>query len=201
MIDQLRKTPNQLTAIRFLAVPLMWIYAFADAPFYIGIGFAIGLVTDMLDGATARKLNQTSDFGSKFDSLADQFIQLSSIFWILMLMPEIFNENLIIALLALSTYMASLMVGLIKFKRLANLHLYLSKVGGLFLYLFMIHAFIVGQYNRLLFLAAGLLFILSSAETLVIQLTSSTVDADSGSILFRFIRADHPIRDWLSRLP
>lgn len=180
---------------------MMWICAFIGARFYIGIGFIIGLITDMLDGATARKLNQTSDFGSKFDSLADQFIQISSVFWIRMLLPEIITDNKLISLLALSTYITSLSVGLIKFKRMANLHLYLSKAGGLVLYLFMIHAFIVGQYNRILFWVAGLFFILSSAETLVIQLTSPEVDADSGSIFFRFVRADHPIRAWLSRLP
>jgi cardiolipin synthase len=197
----LRKLPNQLTAIRFVAVPVMWVCAVLGTRTYIGVGFIIGLVTDLLDGAAARKLNQTSDFGSKFDSLADQFLQISSIIWVLMLLPEIFTENLLVSLLALGTYLTSLTVGLIKFRRMANLHLYLSKVGGLFLYLFLIHAFMVGQYSQVLFVIAGVLFIFSSLETLILQLTSSEVYADTGSIFLRYICEDHPIRYYLSRLP
>src|SRR5258708_4900870 len=159
MIDQLRKIPNQLTAIRFVAVPAMWVCALLNVHIYLGVGFVIGLISDLLDGAVARKLNQTSEFGSNFDSLTDQFLQISSIVWVLMLMPEIITENLLISLLALGTYFISLTVGLIKFKRLANLHLYISKIGGLFLYLFLIHAFMVDQYSQVLFMLAGLFFI------------------------------------------
>lgn len=59
----------------------------------------------------------------------------------------------------------------------------------------------VGEYSELLFMLAGILFILSSAETLVLQLTYASVDSNMGSIFFRFIDDDHPIRHWLSRLP
>jgi hypothetical protein len=69
--SNLRLIPNQITAIRFILIPLMWVWAFQEQITYIGIGLAISLVTDLLDGAVARKLNQTSDFGSKFDSLSD----------------------------------------------------------------------------------------------------------------------------------
>ena len=201
MITYMRQLPNQLTAVRFVIVPIMWVCAFLDQHMYIGIGFTIGFVTDLLDGAIARKLNQTSEFGSKFDSLADQFIQISSIFWILMLMPEIFSENLFVSLLAIVVYITSLSVGLIKFKRMANLHLYLSKAAALFLYIFLIHTFIVGQYSRFLFILAGILFILSSTETLILQLILPKVDEHIGSIFLLYIDDDHPVRYWLSRLP
>jgi len=179
----------------------MWVMAFHRQLMYIGIGLAISLVSDLLDGAVARKLNQTSDFGSKFDSISDQLIQLSALIWIVWLMPELISENRLISLLAIGTYLTSLVVGLVKFKRLANLHLYLSKAGGLFLYIFLIHAFIAGAYNHLLFLAAGILFILSSAETLVLQLTRSSVDAHIGSIFLQYVDDNHPIRAWLARIP
>jgi hypothetical protein len=59
----------------------------------------------------------------------------------------------------------------------------------------------VGRYSRFLFILAGILFVLSSAETLVLQLISSQVDAHMGSFFFRYMDEDHPIRYWLSRLP
>jgi CDP-diacylglycerol--glycerol-3-phosphate 3-phosphatidyltransferase len=111
----------------------MWIFALTDARIYLGIGFIISFITDMLNGPIARKLNQTSNFGSKFDSLADQLLQISAILWIYLLMPEVFAENLLITLIALITYITSLAVGLIKYRRFADLHLYLTKLGGFFI--------------------------------------------------------------------
>jgi cardiolipin synthase len=196
LIGHLRTLPNQLTAIRLVIVAPMWVCAVLGARVYVGLGLIVALVTDALDGMAARRLGQTSDFGSRFDSVADQTIQLSSIGWVLLLMPEIITDNLVLSVLALGVYLASLTVGLVKFKRVGNLHLHLTKAAGLVLYLFLIHAFLGGRYNQPLFLAAALLFTLSSAETLALQLVSGEVDAEMGSILFRYLRKDHPIRRW-----
>jgi cardiolipin synthase len=201
MFNHLQKIPNRITAIRLLALPVLWILALTGARTYLAIGLLLSAITDVIDGPIARKYNQTSDFGSKFDSLADQFIQISAVFWVLILMPEVYTDNLWITIAALGTYLASLTVGLIKFKRLANLHLYLTKLGGIFLYTFVIHAFLFGQYNRGLYLVAVLFLLLSHAECLILQLTSDEVNAHSGSILFRYLERDHPLRYWLSRLP
>ncbi len=42
--------------------------AFLERLEYIGIGLIIGFVSDLLDGAIARKLDQISEFGGKFVS-------------------------------------------------------------------------------------------------------------------------------------
>lgn len=196
-----RTLPNQLTAVRFLSVPVLWLCAFLGRPVCIGVGLLIGFLTDALDGPVARKLNQVSEFGSKFDSLADNTLQLSTAVWIWMLKPEILRENHALSLIALGVYVASLAVGLVKFGRFANLHLYLSKAGGFFLYLFVVHAFLSGRYDqRLFYLAAGA-FILSSTETLALQLIRQEVDEHLGSIVFLVLGVDHPIRQWMERLP
>ncbi|MEX0626745.1 MAG: CDP-alcohol phosphatidyltransferase family protein [Chloroflexota bacterium] len=201
VIGHLRTLPNQLTAIRLLVVPLIWVFALLEARVYVGAGLMAALITDAFDGMAARRLGLTSDFGSKFDSIADQAVQLSSIGWVLLLMPEIITDNLVASALALGTYLASLTVGLVKYRRLGNLHLYLSKVGGLFLYLFLIQAFLVGRYSQPLFLMAVLAFTLSSVETLALQLMSSEADGETGSILFRYIPDDHWIRRWAGGAP
>jgi hypothetical protein len=118
-----------------------------------------------------------------------------------MLMPEIFSENQLLSFTALVIYVLSLMVGLIKFKRVANLHLYLSKFGGVFLFLFMVHAFIAGQYNQSLYVLASVGFIISSTETLVLQLLLPRVNEHIGSIFFLFLADDHPIRKLAQRIP
>lgn len=179
----------------------MWILALLGMRTGVGFGLIVAFVTDFLDGPIARRLNQTSDFGAQFDSLADQLVQLSAIPWVLMLMPEIFKENLFASVLAISVYLVSISIGIIKFKRVANLHLYLSKLSGLLLYVFIVHALFTGQYNRILFLLACGAFVGSSSETLVLQLATSRVDEHIGSILFLHLPSDHLLRRLSQKLP
>jgi phosphatidylglycerophosphate synthase len=190
-----------ITALRLISVPILWVCAFLRLSQYIGIGLILAGLTDALDGYLARKLNQTSDFGSKFDSIADQFLQLSAVVWIIMLMPEIFSENQLLSITALGIYLLSLTVGLFKFRRIANLHLYLSKFGGVFLFLFIVHSFISGQYSRPLFILASVGFIISSSETLILQLFLPEVNEHLGSIFFLILADDHPVRKLVQRIP
>jgi phosphatidylglycerophosphate synthase len=201
MNSNLLNIPNALTALRLISVPILWAFALLRLPQYIGVGLIFAGLTDALDGYAARKLSQTSDFGSKFDSIADQFLQLSAVVWIFMLMPEIFSENQFLSITALGIYILSLTVGLIKFKRIANLHLYLSKFGGVFLFLFIVHSLISGQYNKSLFVLASVGFVVSSTETLVLQLILPKVNEHMGSIFFLFLADDHPIQRLRPRIP
>ena len=69
--------PNSLTIIRILLIPVFilvfylpykWTHAAA------AILFALGAITDWLDGYLARKLNQTSRFGAFLDPVADKLL-------------------------------------------------------------------------------------------------------------------------------
>ena len=201
MIANLRTLPNQLTLVRFLLVPALWIIAVLGKGEAIGFGMAIALASDFLDGPLARRLELTSEFGARFDSVADQLLQLSAIVWVFMLMPEIFADNLLASTLAIAVYLASLAVGVLKFKRIANLHLHVSKASGLLLYVFLIHAFSTGQYSPVLFLLACWGLIVSSSETLALQLISSQVDEHIGSVIFLYVPPDHFLRKLARRLP
>jgi CDP-diacylglycerol--glycerol-3-phosphate 3-phosphatidyltransferase len=74
LLKHLGQLPNQLTAIRLALVPLLWILALTEHTFYLGLGVALACLTDALDGIVARKLNLVSDFGARFDSLADNLL-------------------------------------------------------------------------------------------------------------------------------
>lgn len=69
--------PNSLTLIRILLIPVLvlvfylpyqWTHAAAAAV------FAVGAVTDWLDGYLARKLDQRSRFGAFLDPVADKLL-------------------------------------------------------------------------------------------------------------------------------
>ena len=65
--------PNALTLLRALGVPLfLYLFLIADEPILSFMVIALGGVTDYLDGKVARYLNQTSDFGAKFDPAVDR---------------------------------------------------------------------------------------------------------------------------------
>ncbi len=62
--------------------------------------FAIAAFTDFLDGWTARKLNQTSEFGEFIDPLADKLLVISSLIALIVIDPglEIFDLWMIIVI-------------------------------------------------------------------------------------------------------
>ena len=76
----------------------------------------------------------------------------------------------------------SLAVGLLRHRRFANLHLRSSRVACVAQYAFLVDVFVAGSYSPvLLYLAAGL-GILSSLETLVLQLAFDGIDEEERSI-------------------
>src|SRR5687768_12902411 len=62
--------PNLLSLLRLILVPTLWVFALLDLPKVVGFGLVVAAVTDVLDGQLARRLGQTSSFGSKLDSIA-----------------------------------------------------------------------------------------------------------------------------------
>ncbi|MGD2251719.1 MAG: CDP-alcohol phosphatidyltransferase family protein [Anaerolineales bacterium] len=201
MLAQMRRPPNLITALRFVSIPTLWTFAFLERPLLIGIGLIIAGVSDSLDGYLARRMNQVSSFGSKFDSIADHALQLSTVAWLLMLKPEVFSENAWLAFTALGLNLLSLLVGIVKFKRIANLHLYLSKLAFLLFFIFTIHAFLFDRYSKILLVIACTGIILASLETIAVQLMRDQVDERIGSLLFSYIEEDHPLRKALRRIP
>lgn len=74
--------PNILTYIRLLCVPVFcWLMLDSRIPYNVYIAFGIFVfasVTDILDGAIARKYNLVSDIGKVTDPLADKLLQVST---------------------------------------------------------------------------------------------------------------------------
>jgi cardiolipin synthase (CMP-forming) len=182
MRNLLKTIPNQLTAARLVLIPVMWVLAWLKLPVYIGIGTFASFVTDVLDGHIARRLNQVSEFGGKFDSLADNLLLPSALVWLWLFRPEIYMDNTLICALAITLYFSSLLLGGIKFKRFANLHLYSSKAAAVAMYLFVSHALIVDHYSRILFYIAATMFIVSSSENFLLQLVCTQVNEHMGSL-------------------
>lgn len=89
--------PNALTLLRALGVPLfLYLFLVADRPILSFVVIALGGITDYLDGKIARALNQTSEFGAKFDPSVDRLYIAAVV--IAMASKEYLPWSLVIAL-------------------------------------------------------------------------------------------------------
>ena len=187
-LGELRYLPNQFTAARLVLVVVLWGFALAGNATVVGVGLALAFVTDVADGYAARRLNRTSAFGSRFDSLVDGIVGPSAIAWLLLLEQEVVRDHLLLfGIWFLVTY-SSLALGLLRHRRFANLHLQSSRVACVAQYAFLVDVFVAPSYSPLLlYLAAGL-GIYSSAETLVLQLAFDDVTEGERSFARAFRR-------------
>lgn len=65
--------PNALTTLRALGVPaFLYFFLVADQPVISFFIIMFGGLTDYFDGKVARALNQSTDFGAKFDPTVDR---------------------------------------------------------------------------------------------------------------------------------
>jgi phosphatidylglycerophosphate synthase len=177
------RVADALTGLRLLLIPGLWWAAVVGDGRIVGIGLLIAGATDFLDGYVARRLKQESAKGARLDALADNVLLISTAVWIELLHPEILRNNVALIAGTASLYFGSLALGLIKFRRLSNLHLYSSKAAGGLLYSFAVITLVTGAYEPPLLWLAAAAFMLSSAETLLAQLLLSVVDENIGSIL------------------
>jgi phosphatidylglycerophosphate synthase len=183
LIWQLRLLPNQMTAGRLLLLPALWAFALAGWSPAVGVGLALCFLLDFGDGFVARRLGQTSTFGSKFDSLVDGFIGPSAIAWILLLEPRTLLDHKLLAATWFALTYSSLAVGLVKFRRFANLHLQSARLACVVQYAFLVDAFVAPPAEPALLYAAAGAGIVASLESLLLQLTRRRVDEHAGSIL------------------
>jgi phosphatidylglycerophosphate synthase len=173
--------PNALGVSRVLLVPVLWGLAWVGRGAALGWGVLLAGLTDALDGPIARRQGLADEAGARLDSLGDNLLAPSMLAWVLMFEPVLLEYRLALgAWVAL--FLASITTGLVKFRRLGGLHLWSSKVAGFIQYAFVVHTLLAGAHAPLLFMVAVASGIVSSAETLALQLTSDTVDGSRGSI-------------------
>lgn len=70
--------PNTLTLLRILTIPLFLGYLAYNRYLEALVVFAIGGLTDFLDGLTARLMNQQTALGAYLDPVADKLLVITS---------------------------------------------------------------------------------------------------------------------------
>lgn len=87
-------TPNRITYVRLLLIPVFVVFFFLTnlkGNYCVSAGiFALAALTDLLDGAIARKYNLVSNMGKFLDPIADKVL-VSTAFILLLTLPNLFN--------------------------------------------------------------------------------------------------------------
>jgi CDP-diacylglycerol--glycerol-3-phosphate 3-phosphatidyltransferase len=78
--ENIYNLPNSLTLLRVVITFILVYLIFAGARIeFVIILFIIGMFTDMADGQIARRFNLKTEFGRKFDPIADRFLMISTV--------------------------------------------------------------------------------------------------------------------------
>ena len=133
-----KNIPNILTIFRFILIPINLYFIFTRHYLLGFIFFTISGITDILDGAIARKFNLVTNFGKLMDPLADKLTQVSVLatlvfqkiipFWILVV---VLLKELLMIIGASFLYGKDVVVYSKWFGKLATVLFYLAIVCSL----------------------------------------------------------------------
>jgi CDP-diacylglycerol--glycerol-3-phosphate 3-phosphatidyltransferase len=182
--------PNLLSLMRLVLVPVLWALALVGLAKAVGAGLIIAAVTDVLDGRLARMRGQTSSFGSKLDSIADMCVNFSALGWLLVLRPEVVRGHPFFFTSLTAAGVFSLLLGWVKFGRLADFHLNSGRAAGIAGYLLLIDLFLFNHYVEPLFYAMMVLAWIVAIEALLLLFTRDTLDERVPSPLLAYLHDD-----------
>ena len=125
----MKNLPNLITLSRLVsAILLMPICTFSQAFFAI---YTYCGISDVLDGALARKLHCNDEFGARLDSIADIVFYAVMAFKILSVLCSKLTPSIwYIVIATVIIRIISYTVAAIKYRRFASLHTYMNKLTG-----------------------------------------------------------------------
>jgi phosphatidylglycerophosphate synthase len=131
--SSVRSIPTALTVFRLLSAPVLMVLAYMGRErFFLWLAIA-ALLSDVLDGALARRLGASSETGRLLDSWADLLIALVSFAGATLLWPDTMREEAGFFALVLAVLVIPNAWGLLRFRRLLGYHTLSAKASGVFL--------------------------------------------------------------------
>jgi phosphatidylglycerophosphate synthase len=122
--------PNILSFLRLGLVPVLIGLALLKAGQLFLWVLAFSLLSDVLDGYLARKLNQVSELGAKLDSWGDVLTYASMIFGLFSIWPSIFADQAPFLFAAMLSFTVPVAVALRKFGGYPSYHTWGAKIAA-----------------------------------------------------------------------
>ncbi|MFM7395505.1 MAG: CDP-alcohol phosphatidyltransferase family protein [Gammaproteobacteria bacterium] len=172
--------PNALSLFRLFGSPLLLPLSQAANQFWVVAWFVLLGISDALDGALARRWNQTSDYGSNLDGLADLVFYPCSAIVLAVLFPSYLLPNLPYIYLTLATLVAVLVISKIRCGRLIMLHTHINRYSGVLVFITLLASFFVD--TTLLIRLVALTYAIGFIESSLIFLIRGPVSPDTRSL-------------------
>src|SRR5260221_6539628 len=122
--------PIFLSCPRLALVPVLLSLAWTGHGKAFLYCFIISLLTDLMDGLLARRLNLTTEIGARLDSWADFMTYLALPFCGWWLRPEVIKEERVWLTLGIGCYLAATIIGFLRFRRLTSYHTWGAKTAA-----------------------------------------------------------------------
>jgi phosphatidylglycerophosphate synthase len=123
--------PHLLSAFRVVCAPVLLALAWNGATGTFLALFGLGLVSDVLDGALARRLGQESDLGARFDQWADFALWVSFPLGACWLWPEIVRREAPYVILAIICLLLPTAIAYAKYRAVPGYHTWSAKLDSI----------------------------------------------------------------------
>ncbi len=144
MKEKVLNIPNLLSLYRLAAFPLILWFIYKDKESLFTIFIIINFLTDIADGFIARRFKMETEFGARLDSIADNLTYVLAVLAIFRFRLQDFSPYIVSFLIFIGFLVLTVIVALIKFRKLPSFHLYITKVGGYIQGAFLIALFTIG---------------------------------------------------------
>lgn len=128
---RLENLPNLLSTFRIVCVPVLLLLAWHGATTAFLLLFALGLLSDVLDGPLARRLGVVSEFGARLDQWGDFALWLALPLGAWWGWTEVVQRELWFAVLAVVAMVLPTAVGYAKFGVVPSYHTWSVKLGAM----------------------------------------------------------------------
>lgn len=121
---------NLITACRIALAPTLLLLAWQHREHPFLACLIASLVSDIVDGQIARRLNLTSELGTRLDSWADLLTYASvpvAAWW---LRPDLVISERTAFFVAVGSYALPIVVGFVKFRNLTTYHTFMARVSA-----------------------------------------------------------------------
>jgi CDP-diacylglycerol--glycerol-3-phosphate 3-phosphatidyltransferase len=173
--------PNILSLLRLGLVPVLVGLALAGLGDVFLFILVISLMSDVLDGYLARKLNQTSELGAKLDSWGDVLTYASMILGLYLIWPVIFAEQAAYLFAAMMSFTVPVVLALRKFGAYPSYHTWGAKAAAVLIapayYVLILYA--ADDFFRLVIM----FHVLVAVEEMMITLMLKQQRSNVGSVL------------------
>lgn len=180
--------PNFLSLSRVLFIPLLLFFVQNEMRLAFLISYLIIASTDFFDGKIARRFNQCTEIGKIMDSYCDLILYLSSAYFIYKLYPNQIIPNMPLLYVLIGTIVLSIVVSLIKNKKVIMMHTWLLKLPSGLLFFYMIFSYFIDTPIALALVIA--VYTLGFIESIVIFIKYGDADPDSKSMFHVVMNED-----------